>query len=171
MGRKPEGINQECGKRLKSLLTDKDMSGAELARLTHYTQQHISRIINGKSNLKDNLAKQICNIFPEINMAWLLGLDDRKTVRELTDEFIRECVDLTDACSSIVSFAVKNNRCTVKDPTEQEHDKGISFYIVRGNSRPIAITKKVAGSLCDDLLDYATFAIAKIIKNGGEKNG
>lgn len=82
MGRKPTEINPECGKRLKSLIESSDMTATELARRVHCSQQHISRIINGRCPLKPDFAALIAKEFPGTNVAWLLGVSNHQTMTE-----------------------------------------------------------------------------------------
>lgn len=82
MGRKSSEINPESGKRLKALIKNSDMTATELARRVHCSQQHISRIMNGKCSLKPDFAALIAKEFPGTNAAWLLCLSEHKTTTE-----------------------------------------------------------------------------------------
>ena len=76
-------INPICGKRLKEICDEQNISQSMLSEMIHISQQTISKMINGKSSLTDQTARIIVDCFTEYRMEWLLGYDDYKTMFDL----------------------------------------------------------------------------------------
>ncbi|MCD8384463.1 MAG: helix-turn-helix domain-containing protein [Clostridiales bacterium] len=88
MGRKRVEINPESGKRLNQWLTANNMTGKQLAERLNYTQQQISKIINGKANLTLDMAKQISelssdSLLDRVRVQWLMCQDDFMTGKDI----------------------------------------------------------------------------------------
>lgn len=86
MSRPTVKINPLCGERLKEVLREQDLTQSKLSKIMPLSQQTISHIIQGKANLTEANAKRIIELFPNYNLAWLLGIDDHKTKSEVVHE-------------------------------------------------------------------------------------
>lgn len=83
MSRKRIEIDPECGRRLKGLLIRNKVSQCDFATKLGHEPQHISNIVRGKRRLTPDLAQRIVDeIFPSINVEWLLNRSDCETVEE-----------------------------------------------------------------------------------------
>lgn len=83
MSRKRIEIDPECGRRLKSLLAKNKVSQCSLAEKLGNEPQHISNIVRGKRRLTPDLAQRIVDeVFPSINVEWLLNRSDCETIAE-----------------------------------------------------------------------------------------
>lgn len=83
MSRKHIEIDPECGRRLKSLLAKNKVSQCSLAEKLGPEPQHISNIVRGKRRLTPDLAQRIVDeVFPSINVEWLLNRSDCETIEE-----------------------------------------------------------------------------------------
>lgn len=80
MPRPKVNINPKCGKNLKKLCDDENISQAGLAEMIFVSQQTISKIINGKATLTEQTARAITEKFPKYRMEWLLGYDSFETI-------------------------------------------------------------------------------------------
>lgn len=75
--------DKECGRRLKSLLTKRNVTQRSLAKTLNYEPQHISNIVRGERRLTPDLAQRIVDeLFPDINVEWLLNRSDCETIAE-----------------------------------------------------------------------------------------
>ena len=87
MGRKKTEINPIRAERVKKLIErekriNPKFSQTELAGRINMTQQNISRIINQKTALTEETARDIVKAFPKYRIEWLLGYDDDMTLWE-----------------------------------------------------------------------------------------
>ena len=88
MSRKKTDINPKRAENIKWLIEEEKsinpkFSQTELAGRIHMTQQNISRIINQKTALTEETARDIVREFPKYRIEWLLGYDDYPTVEDL----------------------------------------------------------------------------------------
>lgn len=75
--------DKECGLRLKSLLAKRNVTQRSLAKTLNYEPQHISNIVRGERRLTFDLAQRIVDeLFPDINVEWLLKRSDFETIAE-----------------------------------------------------------------------------------------
>lgn len=83
MSRKHIEYDPECGRRLKSLLIKRKITQARLAEEIGCQPQHVSHIVCGKRRLTPELARKIAeDVFPDINVGWLLNESDFETKAE-----------------------------------------------------------------------------------------
>jgi len=99
MPRPKVNINPICGKRLKEICDEQNISQSMLSEMIHISQQTISKMINGKSSLTDQTARIIVGHFTEYRLEWLLGYDDYKTIFDLPEFYGRFCF-LCAACET-----------------------------------------------------------------------
>lgn len=83
MSRKKTEINPKRADNIKKLMKWENISQTEFAEITHQTQQNVSRIINLKTPLTEENAREIIKYFPEYRIEWLLGYDDYPTNKDL----------------------------------------------------------------------------------------
>ena len=107
MPRKPVEINPECGKRVKEWLVHVDIKQEELAKRINWTQQHISRVINGKERLTEDRAKDIAEKIPDGNgehilADYLLCKIEARTDKELIRNRFTTLNTRTDLISDLI---------------------------------------------------------------------
>lgn len=82
MSRKKTEINPIRAERVKKLIEREGISQIDFANRIFQTQQNVSRIINLKTALTEETARDIVTAFPEYRIEWLLGYDDAMTTAE-----------------------------------------------------------------------------------------
>ena len=85
MSRKKTEINPIRAERVKQLIEREGISQIDFANRIFQTQQNVSRIINLKTALTEDTARDIVTAFPEYRIEWLLGYDDSMTDYEWAD--------------------------------------------------------------------------------------
>ena len=85
MSRKKTEINPIRAERVKKLIEREGISQIDFANRIFQTQQNVSRIINLKTALTEETARDIVTAFPEYRIEWLLGYDDSMTDYEWAD--------------------------------------------------------------------------------------
>lgn len=85
MSRKKTEINPIRAERVKKLIEREKISQVDFASRIFQTQQNISRILNLKTALTEETARDIVTAFPEYRIEWLLGYDDSMTDYEWAD--------------------------------------------------------------------------------------
>ena len=85
MSRKKTEINPIRAERVKQLIEREGISQIDFANRIFQTQQNVSRIINLKTALTEETARDIVTAFPEYRIEWLLGYDDSMTDYEWAD--------------------------------------------------------------------------------------
>ncbi len=92
MSRKPVKINPIRGKRLKEFCDKKRISQTELSNKIHISQQTISKIINGKSNLTEYTAQLIAAAYPDSEYTFekLMAYDEGIKTFDNSLEFQKE---------------------------------------------------------------------------------
>lgn len=89
--------------RIKKILNERNMSKAELSRLTGISNSSLSEYLSGKYEPKQDKIALIAKAL-QISPAWLMGFDDDET--ELTRRDEREIEsDLEDMMNSVSSAA------------------------------------------------------------------
>ena len=167
MGRKREEINPECGERLKLLLNEKKMAGKELAEKIHCTQQHVSRMVRKKANITPTTAQQICKVFPDINVGWILGVDERKTVYEVASNDLSRIQARVDSISDvIVAGATYLGYDIVYLEDKDRRKSNISFFLKekKEGASQIAFDRDETLEIGDDIVDYAAFLLNRSIR-------
>ena len=82
MSRKKTEIDPVRAERVKILIDREGITQTEFAERIFQTQQNVSRIINLKTALTEETARDIVSAFPGYRIEWLLGYDDSMTVIE-----------------------------------------------------------------------------------------
>ena len=72
MSKKPKELRIEFGKRLEIFMTSTNITRDELAIHVDFTRQTIGNIIQGKNPASSDLLTALSNVFPELNINWLL---------------------------------------------------------------------------------------------------
>lgn len=85
MSRKKTEINPIRAERVKTIITRSGLKQAVFAKRIFQTQQNVSRILNLKTALTEETARDIVTAFPEYRIEWLLGYDDSMTDYEWAD--------------------------------------------------------------------------------------
>ena len=85
MSRKNTDINPIRAERVKKLIEREKISQVDFASRIFQTQQNVSRILNLKTALTEETARDIVTAFPEYRIEWLLGYDDSMTDYEWAD--------------------------------------------------------------------------------------
>ena len=85
MSRKKTEINPIRAERVKKLIEREKISQVDFASRIFQTQQNVSRILNLKTALTEETARDIVTAFPEYRIEWLLGYDDSMTGYEWAD--------------------------------------------------------------------------------------
>lgn len=85
MSRKKTEINPIRAERVKKLIEREKISQVDFASRIFQTQQNVSRILNLKTALTEETARDIVTAFPEYRIEWLLGYDDSMTDYEWAD--------------------------------------------------------------------------------------
>lgn len=163
MGRKHIDINQERGKRLKSLLSDKKVTQKALAELIGYTPEHISSVINGKKRLTEDAAKAICEKFPGTSEAWLLCKDDYQTVDEAMTAFKGKVGELGDALDNIIIAAAHSFNYLIVSPENGDTNTAFCLQNKEGGV-PVPVTPDERVDIYEDIVDYAALLLQKCIR-------
>lgn len=79
MSRNKVPIEPIRGKRLKKLIEDQGLTQKEFADKVNLTQQTVSKIINGKANLTEGVAREIVELFPSYGYEYLMGFKFDRT--------------------------------------------------------------------------------------------
>lgn len=109
---RPKGeINVERCKRFKTLCDELDITQKKLAERLHISQQVISNMVHGKSNVTDQTAHRMIELFPEYRYEWLVAIDDFKTRGDyylslINDSGLKESV--ISALMGMAGFSVTN---------------------------------------------------------------
>lgn len=82
MSRKKTEINPKRAENVKKLIEWSGITQIDFARTIHQTQQNVSRIINLKTALTEENAREIIKHFPGYRIEWLLGYDDYPTNKD-----------------------------------------------------------------------------------------
>ena len=77
-----EMLHLEMGARLKWLAKENGLTREELGEITGYSSGHISRFYNGKSEIPDNMAQTLSELW-NIRKEYILCEDDFKTDEQM----------------------------------------------------------------------------------------
>ena len=170
MARKREDINPVCGRNLKVLLSDNKMTQKELAKELHYTEQHLSLIINGNRRLTVEAAKKIATLFPGTRYEWLMGYDDFRSDSEL----ISTAIDMIygDTENRHIFTEVVFDLCGYKLEYFQKGAKfpGIvldddCYGIIKNNLIVAYMSVGERSELFHEILNYAKYLVNNAVNN------
>lgn len=65
--------------RITAILSESNMTKERFAEKIDTSVVHLSRILNGHSNLTEKMAKKIALAFPPVRFEWIMAIDDYKT--------------------------------------------------------------------------------------------
>lgn len=100
MGRKKTEINPECGKRVAEWIEFAGITQKRLAKDLAYTPQQISRIVQGKSRLTEEVARKIVGLYKpdsvldQFRYEYLMCYDDVRTEAERVKDTIQARTDM-----------------------------------------------------------------------------
>lgn len=185
MSRKRVQIDPECGRRLKGLLIRNKVPQCDLATKLGHEPQHISNIVRGKRRLTPDLAQRIVDeVFPSINVEWLLNRSDCETIEE-KEKFSQKVWEenhqaalLHDKAFMLFIGGIEN--LYGYGLHSQGTDLLIGNYIAVTDStgeKVGAVPVEAFHNLQSELENYASYLIQRIIKTemiplpGGGKEG
>ncbi len=93
---------------LKKLLSDKKITQREFAKKLGYSPEHINALIQGREEVSEKFAKKVVQVFPEIRVGWLLGIDKYETLHSLIEGKIIECSDCISAFNVILDYSAEH---------------------------------------------------------------
>lgn len=172
MSRKHIEIDPECGRRLKGLLIRNKVPQCDLATKLGHEPQHISNIVRGKRRLTPDLAQRIVDeVFPSINVEWLLNRSDCETIEE-KEKFSKKVWEENHKAALLYDKAF---RCFIDGIEDlcgyglhsQGTDLLIGDYITVTDSageKVGVVPVEAFRGLRSELEDYASFLIRRIIK-------
>ncbi|WP_297243577.1 helix-turn-helix domain-containing protein [uncultured Flavonifractor sp.] len=163
MGRKHEEIDQNRGKRLKTLIKDKNMTQRAFAEMIGYTPEHISSVINGRKQLTRGVAEVICRKFPDVSKAWLLCTDDYQTVDEAMTAFKGKVGELGDALDNIIIAAAHSFNYLIVSPENGDTNTAFCLQNKEGGV-PVPVTPDERVDIYEDIVDYAALLLRKCIR-------
>jgi transcriptional regulator with XRE-family HTH domain len=186
-GRPTVEINPKQGKRLKELCIEEEITQAQLGREINYSQQTISKIVQGKAPLQPYIAEQIIEKFPSYRREWLLGLDDWKTEEEMQEAIFRIAWGESEKEEDIFAdFMFCLGFKFVPNPIpqwkcEQDEQNACDFseWMANPKSCNITNTKNVIAQcsledknqLKNDIEDFARAWINRLCEKGKVNNG
>jgi transcriptional regulator with XRE-family HTH domain len=107
MSRKKTEINPIRAERVKKLIEREKISQVDFASRIFQTQQNVSRILNLKTALTEETARDIVTAFPEYNVSWLLGDSDFMLKEDLRTDYIQRSHATDNACLQILDSALR----------------------------------------------------------------
>ena len=90
---KQEELNKLVGERLRKCIKEKNIKQSELASLSNFTEQHISKLVKGKSKLTTETARILARIL-EVRIEYLLYEDDFKTEFDRFSLYLKNIEDI-----------------------------------------------------------------------------
>lgn len=103
MSRKRTEIQPKRAENLKYMIEDLGITQGEFGKIVGITQQGISKLINLKSALTEELAKDIIKKFPQYRLQWLLGYDDFPTASNLFNHAVTKADDEGELLNTILA--------------------------------------------------------------------
>lgn len=176
MGRKKTEINQECGKRLRQLLSERGMDQRELADKLNYTKEHISYVINGHRNLTQDMAEAIVKIYPDVRVGWLLGIDKYKSNLDIMRErgnTVLSCIcaieEVLKYSASMLGYNVVEAGHTSDEGIVQKYeDNKLYWMLTNSNAEKISITLGDYLVLRNEVLRYSQFLLEGIVHKAND---
>lgn len=89
MEKEAKKIDSVYSVRFKQLLRNEKITQEKLHELTGISQNTLSRLANGKTDMTKRLATSIVAAFPKYRIEWLLGLDDCATERDISIAWVK----------------------------------------------------------------------------------
>lgn len=176
MSKKKTEINPIRAERVKILLDrekskDKNFTQAKFARKIYQTQQNVSRIINLKTALTEETARDIVKAFPEYRIEWLLGYDDSMTTAEQFSNAIQTANEEWSLLhKGFLSFAQLSGFQIDVAPIAGNETLEKTFQNMKEHCKISRDGKSVTFSVSElndfenELCDYVEFRLSHIIK-------
>ena len=125
--------------RLEELLKDKKLTKKELAEMIHTSPQTISKACSG-IRLTQATAEDIVNLFPEYNLAWVLGQDNApKYVADIDPDWEQKLIAMLHKDSSDPEMIAFNEE-TIYILGLDMVCRGLGYEVDRGHSPDDPIT-------------------------------
>lgn len=100
---------------IKVIEYSKCKSPTSFAKLICFNQSNLSKILNGKRDVNDNLIDAICNKFPEINRAWLTVEDEGEMLKQKREALPR-AMDVVVGVPLVSQYAYAGYLTGFSDP-------------------------------------------------------
>lgn len=175
MSRKKTEINPIRAERLKTLISEQKIKQTELAERVHYSQQHISGIINQKIALTEETAADISSAFPKYSVEWLLGYSDHKNS---TDAFIHSIQQmnkegdlLNTAFQSLAALSGYNIRkLGLQTETVEAAISSIHDYVeIEHEGRVMSLSLEQLNTLENIIYEHAEVTIRRYLEAFGKE--
>lgn len=167
MSRKYVDYNPIPGKRLKQILKEQGITQTQAGEFLHLSQKTISHMVNGESSVTNETADLMIKEFPQYRKAWLLGIDDYKTNREMLLQVIadarKEGTIMENALFSLASlsgFEITKNHPQVDNPVTAIH----SGYSFTKDGKTVSMNLTELNRFENEICDFIEFRLLHMAK-------
>ena len=177
MGRKTVEINPICGKRVKQICEEQNITQKMLAKKIFLSEKTVSHMINGTSSVTRQTADAIHDLYPEYMTSWILGLSDIKNNSELFTSILTQAQEEAKLLDDGLFSFVKLIGYEVK-PTDPAQDKNDIPSVINAIKAGYTFTKdgeSVQMSLTElndfenEIADYIELRLRHIMKKQNTK--
>lgn len=138
-------LNKKRGERLRRCIEEKNVTQKSLAADANFTEQHISKLVKGKSNLTTDTARTLSRILG-VRMEYLLYEDDFKTEIEKISSQLKSLSDISQNICNVLSS--KGYRLVY-----DEYINSCETFKIVSISYPYEIEGKTAQEIKDNIID------------------
>ncbi len=173
MGEKKQNINKECGERLRQLIKEKGYKHAAFARKINCSPQQLSYMINNHRTITRNTVDEICRKFPDVNAAWLLGLDAPPKREAANAKIGEQILTLFTSADNLIESAARALDFEIERATRERSAESGLYFILKNkivkdgdanNEQPIELYLNEVDDLRDAILVSAVGLLNRYIR-------
>ena len=181
-GRPKKQVNgiatQRIGIVLDELKECRGITQAQFAKLIHTSQQSVSKLKRGETELSTEYARSIANEFPQYRAEWLLGLDDFKSQEDLRAHLQAEARDKKNCVARSIEllaeqlgYQVTDDLMLDNESSDWEHPVYYpkSYFITKPDKSGVRVPRAAMRELQQEVLDFVDFKLGRIVKE--QKDG
>lgn len=141
MSRSKNEINLIANERVKSCVQSSGLSQKEFAEKVFCSQQHLSRIVNGKAPVTWETATKISELLPNISANWIMGGQYKSDDERITDLSERKVLrsELIEQLISLHGYNISINKQFIVERKDNDEDQ---------REEDIRALKEWSGSSC-----------------------
>lgn len=166
MAKKIEKSVQTPGERLKLVMKEQHCTQAQLAERVGRATNHISMIVRGERNLTIENAKRIAKVL-NVRPEWLLGLDDFKTERDVS----QAALTYVGAVHILIEYAVEMMGYSLKmDGQNGDPENPPCYYLTKDEKIILPISLDEYGHIGTEAIRYIAFLFEGLLRKSNNNS-
>jgi len=171
MSRKKTEIKPIRAERLKIMIENENITQTKFAESIPMSQQSVSNIINCKTALTEETAREILKIYPRYRIEWLLGFDDSMTDADFLSDVVQNMENEASllhrglfSFAKLSGFQIDCPSLSGSHSIDEYFQRRKRICTISRDGKSVTFSDKELNDFENELCDYIEFRLLHIMK-------